>query len=303
MVDLASLNSRFAIPGVATVGAGHGGLPVVQISKPGVCTGSVYLHGAHVTAWRPEGAEEVLWLSEKSAWQGDKPIRGGVPVCFPWFGPRNSKDYPDSPMHGFARFKAWDLESVTDSPAGVTVVLRLQNDAATMALWPVPFTLRHRITFGRELQMALEFANKSDAAVTFEEAQHTYFSVGDVRQVRISGLEGRRYIDKTDGFQEKQQAGDVTITAETDRVYLSTPDPITITDPVKRRRILIHKENSLATVIWNPWIAKAKAMADFGDEEWPGMLCAETASAGPHAVRAAPGQMQVMATRVAVAGM
>ena len=296
------LHARFAVPNVSVVAA-RGGLPAVQIDRPGLCSGSVYLHGAHVAAWRPEGAEEVLWLSEKSAWEAAKPIRGGVPICFPWFGPRNNKDYPDSPMHGFARLKAWTLEALTDSPAGVTVVLRLQNDAATMALWPVPFTLRHRITFGRDLVMALEFTHQADAPVNFEEAQHTYLSVGDVRQAHIAGLNGRHYIDKTDGFKEKEQSGDVTITGETDRVYLNTPGAITIGDPVKRRRILIQKERSLATVIWNPWVAKARAMADFGDEEWPHMLCAETVNAGPNSVTAAPGETLVMSTRVTVAAL
>ena len=192
MSDIASLNSRFAIPGAVSVVSSNGNLPAIHINKPGLCSGTIYLHGAHVTAWKPEGAEEVLWLSQKSGWQNDKPIRGGVPLCFPWFGPRNSTEYPNSPMHGFARTKPWSIESISESPTSITVSLSLQNDASTMALWPVPFMLRHRITFSRELIMSLEFTHAAKTPIPFEEAQHTYFAVGDIGRQRAASGGHRR---------------------------------------------------------------------------------------------------------------
>ncbi len=298
MSEIHALNQQFAIPGVAEIAPGHGGLPSIQISAREICTGAVYLHGAHVAQWRPAGFDEVLWLSDKSAWENGNAIRGGVPICFPWFGPR--KDYPQSPAHGFARLREWTLESLSQTAAGISVVLAFKSDAATLEQWPSAFVLRHRITFGRELSMELELTNTGNVPLTAEEAQHTYFSVGDVRQIRIAGLEGTRYIDKVDGFKEKKQSGEITITSETDRVYLDTAAPVTLADPVKRRRITVHKENSLATVVWNPWIAKAKAMPDFGDEEWPHMACIETASVGAYSITLAPGQIQTMRSRIAV---
>jgi glucose-6-phosphate 1-epimerase len=286
---------RHALPGIASIVAGRGGLPAVQVATP-AASGTVYLHGAHVAAWQPAGFDEVLWLSQKSLWETGKPIRGGVPICFPWFGPRK-----DGPGHGTARLQAWEIESVRQEPAGVTVCLFLRQDDAARGFWPHDFLLRHRITFGTELIMSLELTNMDAAPLTAEEALHTYFAVGDVRQVRIAGLTGVDYLDKTDGAKTKRQEGDITITAETDRVYLETAGSVTVEDPVQRRRIIISKSNSRDTVVWNPWVAKAKAMLDFGDEEWPGMLCVETCNVGAHGVTLAQGQTHVMTARIAVA--
>ncbi len=294
MATLAELQ-RHAIPGMAQILPGRGNLPMVQVRTP-AATGVVYLDGGHVAAWKPAGFEDVLWLSEKSHWETGKPIRGGVPICFPWFGPRQN-----APAHGIARLQVWDLESIRQEAAGVTVCLRLQDDDTSRSFWPHPFLLRHRITFGTQLTMALELTNTGTAPLAAEEALHTYFSVGDIRQVRILGLAGVAYVDKTDDFREKRQEGDITITAETDRVYLNTVSAVTVEDPAQHRRIVISKENSRDTVVWNPWIAKAKAMPDFGDDEWPGMHCVETCNVGAHLVTLAQGQTHVMTARLAVA--
>jgi D-hexose-6-phosphate mutarotase len=127
--------------------------------------------------------------------------------------------------------------------------------------------------------------------------------LGDVRQARVVGLSGVQYVDKTDNLRQKTQGGDIHITAETDRVYLDTLGTVTVEDPVKKRRIRIAKEHSQDTVVWNPWVAKAKAMADYGDEEWPGMICVETCNVGAHAVALGPGQKDVMTARISVSAM
>jgi len=287
--------NRHAIAGVAEVVGGQGGLPAVRV-RGAAAEGLVYLHGAHVAAWKPAGMEEVLWMSAKSAFEPAKAIRGGVPVCFPWFGPKK-----DAAVHGFARVAVWELESIRHAAAGVTVALLLRSNEVTRGMWPGDFSLRHRVTFGAQLEMALELTNTGGAALTAEEALHTYFAVGDVRQARVKGLAGVTYVDKVDAAKQKLQEGDITITGETDRVYLNTRGAVVIEDAAKRRRITVGKENSLATVVWNPWIAKAKAMADFGDDEWPGMICVETCNVGPHAVSVAAGQTHVMTARVGVA--
>jgi glucose-6-phosphate 1-epimerase len=216
---------RHALPGVAEIVEGAGRLPAVKVTA-GQATGMVYLHGAHVAAWKPAGFEEVLWMSAKSTFEEGRPIRGGVPICFPWFGPK-----PDAPAHGFVRLKAWELESIRQEAAGVTVTLAYAGSAADEAVrkyWPHDFVLRQRVTFGTELTMALELTNRGGAPLRAEEALHTYFSLGDVRQARTAGLSGARYIDKTDGMKEKLQEGDIAITAETDRVYLETRSAVHI---------------------------------------------------------------------------
>jgi glucose-6-phosphate 1-epimerase len=281
----------------------NGGLRAVQIDAP-AARGLVYLHGAHVASWIPAGADrDVLWLSEKSHWAAGKPIRGGVPICFPWFGPR--KDDPAAPAHGFARLKDWTLESTQVMPEGAArVTLLLQSDDDTRRLWPHDFALRMRATFGKELEMRLELTNTGDAPLTAEEALHTYFAVADARTLTIRGLTGARYIDKVDGMKEKTQEGSIRIIGETDRVYANTTAEVIVEDSATARspgrHIHISKEGSADTVVWNPWIAKAKAMADFGDDEWPGMLCVETCNVMANALRLTPGQSASMTARVRI---
>jgi glucose-6-phosphate 1-epimerase len=281
----------------------NGGLRAVQIDAP-AARGLVYLHGAHVASWIPAGADrDVLWLSEKSHWAAGKPIRGGVPICFPWFGPR--KDDPAAPAHGFARLKEWTLESTQVMPEGAArVTLLLQSDDDTRRLWPHDFALRMRATFGKELEMRLELTNTGDAPLTAEEALHTYFAVADARTLTIRGLTGARYIDKVDGMKEKTQEGSIRIIGETDRVYANTTAEVIVEDSATARspgrHIHISKEGSADTVVWNPWIAKAKAMADFGDDEWPGMLCVETCNVMANALHLTPGQSASMTARVRI---
>jgi glucose-6-phosphate 1-epimerase len=304
MPSIEHLNSRFAFDGpsgVAEIIAGNGGLPAVTVKTKDGAEGTVYLHGAHVASWTPErvaGGEDVLWLSGKSAWLPDKPIRGGVPICFPWFGPK--KDDPSAPAHGFARLRPWELESIDAQNSAIVVTLLTRSDDATRKLWPFDFALRHRVSFGNELSLSLELTNTGAAPLLADEALHTYFHIGDIHKVTIKNLNATRYLDKMDGAKEKTQHGDLTLTGETDRVYLDTLAPVTIEDPAKDRKIIVAKENSHATVVWNPWIAKAKAMPDFGDDEWPHMLCVETCNVAAHQLHLAPNQTHIMTAKIRV---
>jgi glucose-6-phosphate 1-epimerase len=274
---------------------GNGGLPKLQISCP-QAEGEIYLHGAHLTSWKPAGARDVLWVSQESTWESGKPIRGGVPICFPWFGPR--KDDPSAPIHGFARLREWRLDGVTAEQDAIVVALSLNSDDSTKQWWPHDFSAHMRVAFGSRLIMSLEVENNGDATFSFEEALHTYFGVADVRQIEIPALDEHNYIDKTDGFAEKNQQGAVRISAETDRVYLNAVKPVEIHDPAMHRRIRVTKQNSNETVVWNPWVAKAKAMPDFGDDEWTGMVCVEACNALSSSVQLAPGERHTMAAMV-----
>ncbi len=178
------------------------------------------------------------------------------------------------------------------------IVLTLTSDAATLLLWPHAFVLRYTITIGQTLELDLRVDNLSDQSFVFTEALHTYVTVGDVRQIRISGLSGTTYADKVRQSQRFTDHGDIVFTDETDRVYLNTTTPCTVHDSLLTRTIVVSKTGSNATVIWNPWIAKAKAMADFGDDEWPGMVCVETVNALDHAVTLAPGASHHMTANI-----
>ncbi|MEZ0265374.1 MAG: D-hexose-6-phosphate mutarotase [Phycisphaerae bacterium] len=289
----ADLAEKFALPDHVSFEPGSGGLTraVLKTARAEV---HVYTYGAHVTHFALAGQAPVLFMSAASAFSPGKPIRGGVPICFPWFGPRAKDPLAAtggaSPMHGFARLTEWEVESTSALSNNVTITLVLRATEATRALWPHEFTARYTVTLaGDTLDLALSVVNGDDQPIEYEEALHTYFAVADVRQIRIEGLDGRTFIDKTDALARKPQAGDVTITAETDRVYLDTQRALTIHDPGHNRRIVNAKGSSDVTVVWNPWTAKAKAMADFGDDEWPAMVCVETCNVGDHKVKLPPG--------------
>ncbi len=286
------------IPNLARFETGNGGFTRLVLNTPG-SEAHIYLHGAHVTHFQL-GEKPVLFMSRESLFEADKPIRGGVPVIFPWFGPREG--HPKAPAHGFARTMPWEVESIEASAGdSVTATLSLKASEQTRAQWPGEFILRYRVTLRTQLEMALEVENTGSESFVFEEALHTYFAVGDAREVRISGLAGCEYIDKVDGFQRKiQDSSPIQFTGETDRVYLHTQATCGIDDPISKRTIKVSKSGSNTTVVWNPWIAKATAMADFGDEEWPMMACVETANAGEDRISLPPGGKALMTAVVAV---
>ncbi len=277
--------------------SGHGGLPCVRIDTPAAAA-EVYLHGAHLTSWRPAGQEEVIFLSEQSSWAEGKAIRGGIPVCFPWF--RNKLDDPKAPSHGVVRTKAWQLDSVAQDAEFVTVTLSTSSDAGTLAWWPHTFHLVHRLRIGPVLEQELAMTNTGSEPLRFEEALHTYYRVGAAAALRIRGLDGVTYLDNTDGNREKRQAGDIVFTAQTDRAYLDTTHAVEMADPVLRRRIRVDKQDSRSTVVWNPWSTGAQTMADLGDDEWQTMACVEASNMRACAVDLAAGATHRMKTRISV---
>jgi glucose-6-phosphate 1-epimerase len=282
---------QFEIAGVAEVVEGNGGLPKVQITTP-ECTGEIYLHGAHITSWKPSGEEEVLFLSSQSQWDEGHAIRGGVPICFPWFGGKS--DDPKAPAHGFVRTKAWQLESISQVERAVTVSMFTESDESTKRWWPADFRLVYRVTFGPELGLELLMSNTGRTTLRFEEALHAYYRVGNIHEARLQGLDAVQYLDKTDSNRKKMQHGEIAITSETDRIYLDTTGAVELDDPVMHRVTRVVKENSRTTVVWNPWVQKARGMSDLGDNEWTQMVCIETSNVSDFAVDLAPGQQHTM---------
>ena len=292
------LNRRFAISGAASITAGNQGLPRVSVLTP-VASAEIYLHGAQLTSWRPAGAEEVIFLSQHSQWEAGRAIRGGIPVCFPWF--RNKVDDPKAPAHGFVRTKGWQLDSVEMQGDAVLVSLSTASDEATRAWWPHDFHLTHRLTIGEELAQELVVSNTGNTSLRFEEALHTYYRVGGAEAVRVQGLDGVAYLDNTDGNRKKQQEGDVVFTRQIDSAYIDTTHEVQIYDPLLRRRIRLIKQNSRTTVVWNPWSTGAQTLKDLGGDEWRTMACVEASNIRDFAVDLLPGQLHTMTTIIHVA--
>jgi glucose-6-phosphate 1-epimerase len=290
---------QFEIPDALVFEKPPGGLPCARISTA-VAEASVYLQGAHLTQWTPRGQRPVLFLSERSLFAPGHPIRGGVPIIFPWFGDR--ADGKAGPAHGFARRMDWSLEETRLCDDGrLAIRLALSSNDTTRALGFDSFRAYFRLTIGEQLEMQLEVHNDGSQKLTYEEALHSYFSIGDVPQISVSGLEGTTYIDKTDGFQRKKQGnGPMRIEKETDQVHLSTKAACILHDPAWNRRIILEKGGSESTVVWNPWIDKTKGMADMGADDWKSMMCIETANAADNIVQLLPGESHKMSASIHV---
>ncbi len=285
------LSQRFAMPGLSFE-SGAGGLTTVKV-RTAIASGELYLQGAHVTAWQPNGHDPVLWLSRASNYEKGKPIRGGVPICLPWFGP-NATD-ASAPAHGSARVIEWEFVKADETDDG-GIAIQLQAFIA-------PFQVRFGVEFGRELKMTLETSLPSghSGPEKFEDALHTYFAVGDIRHVSIWGLEDASYIDKMDNAQIKLASGSpIEFSDETDRVYFDTLATSMLVDHGRDRMITVGKSGSKSTVVWNPWINKSIRMPDFGDNEWPEMVCIETANVGKNAIDLSPGESHSTTAMISV---
>ena len=260
---------------------GDAGLPMLVVDNPLGCS-VIALQGAHLMAFQPAGGREMLWISPKTLLQDGVPIRGGIPLCLPWFGPG-----PDGKtMHGFARVKEWTVVVADRLEDGATrLVMELAGDAATSALWPHAFLFRLEIEAGTALKMVMHVENRGTDTAPLAFAFHTYFSVPDVSQARISGLDGTTYIDKMDSFARKPQHGEVTIDNVTDRIYLDVPDRQTIAAGTGTVAI---ESTAKCAVVWNAW-SNDKNIPDLGEGNHVGYVCVERGDVADHALTLPPG--------------
>lgn len=290
-----TLNTRFGIANHLTFEDGGAGLPVANISTP-YATARVALYGGQVLAWQPTGHRPVIWVSKAAVYEQGKPVRGGVPVCWPWFGP-----LPGQALHGFVRIRAWEVRSAhLDAGGQVSLRLGICGDTQTHALWNHAFDLELVVTVGQSLTMALTTRNTGAAPFTITQALHTYFCVGDILHTKVQGLDRCDYLDKVQNMAEMQQSGAVRFSGETDRVYLSTTSDCLIEDAAWGRSIRVSKQGSDSTVVWNPWAEREKAIADMAEGEYRGMVCVETTNAGSDQISLAPGQSHTLAALISV---
>ena len=267
---------------------GKGGLPVVEIHNQ---HGSalISLQGAHLLSWIPEGEEDVIWLSDDATFAAGKSVRGGIPICWPWFGAHESN--ADFPAHGFARTTNWQVvttEALKDGNTRITFTTQPQPE--TEAMWPPDTSVQYQLTIGKKLEMELLTHNNGSQPITIGQALHTYFRVADVSKVLLHGLDDTGYLDKLEGFKAKIQHGPVTISEEVDRIYLDTASDCVIEDKVLRRNIIIIKCGSHSTVVWNPWQQTAEKMGDLGHNGYKHMLCVESSNAAEDVVTIEPGK-------------
>ena len=274
---LEQLNAEFAIADVLMFEKHSSGLIQGKISST-TCTGTFFLLGGHVAEYALQPSRPILFMSEAANFEVGKAIRGGVPVCFPWFGPHKTDS--NQPAHGLVRTEEWKVKAASFD--GETVAVELGYELPNS-------TLNYKLQFGRSLQLEMTVTNRA-AASSFELALHTYFAVSNSAEVEIQGLESQNYLDQLTGKTISATGQSIQFREETDRIYHGSVEAIRLIDDSWNRQIVVRPTNSESTVIWNPWIDKSKRMPDFGDLEYPHMCCIETANITPNQINLDTGQ-------------
>lgn len=278
-------------PGIARA-TDVGNRDTLELTGPG---GAVHLTllGAHVQRWRAPGHGEVLFMSADADYGPGVATRGGIPVVFPWFGGRDGL-----PAHGFARTAAWTL---VETRPGPVVILALEDDEATRALWPHAFLARLTVSVADGLHVSLTVTNTGDAPFDFEEALHTYFAVGDVHAATVHGLEGVPFVEHARAPQaDPRPDAPILFEAETDRVFQGVPDDIELRCRALGRSVDLRTTGATSAVVWNPWVAKAAALGQMRADEWTSFVCVESANCKDGALRLAAGESHTLALTLRV---
>ncbi|GAB3377027.1 D-hexose-6-phosphate mutarotase [Azotobacter armeniacus] len=255
--------------------------------------------GAQVLSYQRIDEPPLIWLSEQAEFRRSQSVRGGVPVCWPWFGDlaRNPagvramrEGLGPAPAHGEVRGRDWQLQDITKENGAVTLAFSLPQPAGGLPGWPHALDLTLAIRLDERLDLSLTTHNPGSYRVALSQALHTYLAVSDIRETSIEGLDGLRYIETLEDWEERQQRGILHFTGETDRIYLDTPPRLDLVDPGWKRRICLEARGSHSAIVWNPWIDKAARLSQFADDAWQRMLCIETANVLDDAVELAPDQ-------------
>ena len=286
-MNVEQLNTDYGITSQLIFVEGKGGFPFIEI-RSAKARALISIYAGQVLSFRPAGeADDLMFLSEKAYYQAGKAIKGGVPICWPWFGA--DPEGLGRPAHGFVRNRLWSVVTTEITADGdIKVTLGLVDTSETRAIWPKSFILRLEITVGNSLNLELITRNVGTQTFSVTQAFHTYFKVGDISQINVLGLEGTDYIDKTSNSAQKHQTGAVMIDTEVDRIYLGVQGQLVIDDAAMKRRIQITSRGSKTAVVWNPWEKISAEMGDLQDDDYRRLLCVETSNAATDVVEVAP---------------
>lgn len=290
MTTIDSLNQQFGLSSSLEFVFGEGGLPFAQINNASA-SAVISLYGGQVLSYVPTGGEDLMFMGGKAYFVEGKAIKGGVPVCWPWFGA--DPEGKGRAAHGFARNSMWQVfstEAISDSETQITV--GMVDDDNSRNIWPNAFKMSLQITIGKSLKLALTTENTGDQPFHITQALHTYFSVGDISKTKILGLEDCKYLDKSAAGQgaTKVQQDAIEIAGEVDRIYLAVPPDLMIEDMAKQRTIKIHSAGNSTAVVWNPWAKIAADMADLHDDDYLRFVCVETTNAADDVVEIQQGE-------------
>lgn len=288
-LDISQLNTDHAIAGQVSVVEGKGGFPIINVNNQ-LAHAEISLYGGQVLSYTSHNNHELLFLSERAYYQSGKAIKGGIPICWPWFGADPSGK--GLPAHGFARNQFWQvLETKSLNDSETKVILGLYDSADTLKLWPYSFELKLEITISDSLKLKLITNNTGDKDFSITQALHTYFAVDNIENTIVCGLENKQYLDKASIAQAEEmlQSGDITINEEVDRIYLDVPDELNIKDKEAKHEINIQTNGNRTAIVWNPWSEIAKKMGDLEDKDYKHFVCVETANAAEDIIHIAAG--------------
>lgn len=282
-----SLNQSFAIKDQLRIVEGKGGFPIIEIENE-YASALVSIYGAQVLSFKLKfkNAEyvqveenDLFFVSESAYFEQGKAIKGGIPICWPWFG--RDEENPDRQMHGFARNMLWQLDETSSTSSGETkIVLSLKESTETLKLWPHKFKLVAVINIGKTLEISLKTTNTGKSNFKITQAIHSYFALANIDKARVEGLDKTNYLDKVKGAKEAVlQKGDVRVSEEVDRIYIDSPSRLSLFDEQLQRELVVNSSGSKTTVIWNPWVDISKRSADLSDDAYLEFICVETANA------------------------
>lgn len=294
-MNINELNSQFGKENAIRFFEGKGNLPFVEITNQSA-SAIISLYGAHVLHFTPVGEKDLLWNTEKSFFQNGKAIRGGIPLCFPWFGPHETDN--TKAQHGFARLSTWKFETLDlISSESTQITLTLNQSAETLAIWPFFFSAKVIINIAKSLTVSLQVLNTGNTTFTYTDALHSYLNISNINNIKIDGLHYARYFD---GFDRTKTIVDsekhLVINKEENRRYVETTSDCVIYDEGFSRKLRVAKKGSQTTIVWNPWNETAKAMTDMDENDYKTMICIEAANYYSDFVTLEPGQSHSLTT-------
>lgn len=299
-MELSQLNKIFGIEGKVAFAEGNGGLPMIHVNTAKAAA-VISVYAAHALSFIPTGQQDLLWMSKASMFENGKAIRGGIPLCFPWFGPHSNDK--TKPQHGFARLHTWQVDEITElSTDTISITLSLTESAATLPLWPYSFRAAAKFILSDALELALAVTNTGNEAFEYSDALHTYFNISDIRSIKVHGLHNANFYEGF-GNELKQQAADRLIfETETNRRYVNHTGNCIIEDIDLSRKIAVDKSGSKVTVVWNPGEATAKTMSDIEPGGYKTYVCIEPANAytGIDMITLQPGESHILSTKIAL---
>ncbi|KQA27630.1 aldose epimerase [Vibrio metoecus] len=266
-MDLYSLNTVTALSDCVTI-VQQDQVKIVRVIHDKACA-AISLHGGHVLSFQPKGEADLLWMSSQAIYDGKAALRGGIPVCWPWFG------RIAAPAHGFARSQEWELIEHRENEQGVIVTLGLKSTPESIAIWPYLFDVRLYVEISESLKVTLDITNTDNKAWTFSGALHSYLHVGDIRKTHTTGI-GAEYIDSLQEGRVCSSTGPLTLSDTIDRVYTQPEAAIKVQDPALNRTLIVENQGHNSAVLWNPWQQGAQAMADMNDDGYLQFLCVES---------------------------